>query len=256
MDPLQTLKNIYDVAKLIYDYAELVKGNSAQCKRLADRVRIVTTALHKLDKQKDLEQYKKALEALHQCLVDIREFVKQFTEAKWYLRIIKAQNYQPKINEFNKHLEEAINQLNLGLNAQQIINHEQDKADQAADQAALKEQYEKILNLMQDETRENQQFRGDMQDGQEILRKQLDSVQRLVQYAVTGKHVKLPIDAHFVASWVDILCQEKIADGSFGKVYKALWKNQPIAVKVIEGVVTPDAQAQFTREIQMSKNIK
>ena len=256
MDGISILQGIYEVARLIYDYTELVKANKSQSRRLAERVKIITSSLHRLDTMKDLSHYLVALEKLQQTLQEISEFIKQFTDAKWYTRLLKAHNFQSEYEEFNQQLEQAINQLNLGLNAQQIINRTQDKEDQQADQAALQSQYQALYALLEKDVAERQQYHGEQAERQELIAKQIESMKALLSGAVLGKPVsRSPVAEHLQVSWFDIDCRQKIAEGSFGKIYEARWKGQPVAVKSIEGSLSAADKAQFIREIQIMSRL-
>lgn len=256
MDPTTALSYIYEAAKAIYSYVELVKSNKSQCKSLADRVRIITAALDKLDKQEDLNNYLPALLELLACLNEMSELLQEFTNAKGYMKFIKAKSYNPKFDAFNNQLERAINQLNLGLNAQQVINRDQDKKDQQKDQEALKGQFNDVFQLVKQDIQDHQQFQGAVQDKQELLTRQMEAVQKMLEVSMLDKPAKpLPIDAHFVASWADIRCRRQVGEGSFGKVYEAEWKGQTVAVKLIGGLTDPKSNLEFIREVKIMSRL-
>ncbi len=148
MPILEIIESIYSIAKKVRNRSKLVKANMAQCNTLADRVDIVVAAVNNLEKIPNNEQYKPGLEAFEVCLKECLEFVDEYTKEKsWFKKILKAGTAKEKFEDLNDQLQKAIPQLSLGLNAQQIINREQDKKDQEKDQAYNNQQQEEILFL-------------------------------------------------------------------------------------------------------------
>ncbi len=71
-DLTSVLGNIYPVKKLTCAQAQLAQANQKQCKRLAERIRIIEQSVCDLEKIKDKDQQKKRLNdllmGLQRCL--------------------------------------------------------------------------------------------------------------------------------------------------------------------------------------------
>jgi len=263
VDAVSLIQNIYVVSKLIYDQAELAKANKSACKTLARRVSIIHNSLNGLESARSSNQYIEPLQELHEHLLKIKEFISQFNHIKWYVNFIKARLDDAKVSEFSKQLESSIQRLSLGLNAQQIINHEEDRKNQETFAKEFSAQQSEMYDLLAKEVELNNHFRGTQIDQQEVMQRQLQSLQQLL--SSVAKNVKpgfhpasAPIDKYFMVAWMDIQFQEKIADGSFGKIYKAEWKGQPVVVKAIEGVPPGESagKRQFVREVQIMSRLR
>ncbi len=253
------LSSVYAVAKAVYEQVELVKANQAQCKRIAERIEVIVKAVKKLDGIKDGEQYRPGLVALKTCLDNCLVFVKNFSQDKsWFKQVLKAGTDEKKFALLNDELEKTITQLNLGLNAQQIINREHDRADQKHDYHALQKQQDVIIQLNQKANGALQKLQLQQQEGNAILAQQLASMR--MQIAAVFAHgpvkKKTPIDANLMVPYYEIAFDEKLAEGSFGKVYLGQWCQQSVAIKTLEGKLSAEDMHEFTREVNILSRLR
>lgn len=254
IDPKSAIENIYIVAKLIYDQVQLVKANKAQCVSLANRVKIVEEAVRGLDKLGNRQQYDAALKDLLEGLKSCLELVKKFSESGRFSRwILRAGTYKEEFESLNTELQKSMLQLNLGATAQQLMNREQDKKDQAEDFGFIQRNQELIIELHKKELEEIQQVKLTQQEQHEVLLLQLASLKNRMS-ELTNKGPR--ITAHHTIAYYDLEFEAKIAEGSFGKVYRGKWDGQIVAIKVFEGRLTEREEEQFSREVGIMKNLR
>ena len=147
MDAVAIAKSIFIIAKQIYDQIKLAKANQEQCKELEERIRLIISAIPKLEDLPKDEAYRQSLLALQKKFTECLNFIKQFSDTKWYLRILKAGNHQAQFVALHQDLHQAIQQLNLGLSTQQIIDRAEDRIQQQQDAEFIKKNQETIITL-------------------------------------------------------------------------------------------------------------
>jgi serine/threonine protein kinase len=247
------LHSIYAVTKLIYDQVQQVKANQAQCQRLYERVTIVTQAIKQLETVKDAEHYRSGLFALQKCLQNCLALVQTFVQKEgWFKHVLKAGMDKERFESVNAELQTAIAQLDLGLNAQQIINREHDKVDQAKDNAAIQAQQDTIIKLNQEELKKIQELHLHQDELHMILMQQLTSMREQIKVLnVAQPLAKPPIDPKLVVPYFDIVFEQKIAQGFLGKIYRGRWCEQTVAIKTLEGELSSADAQQFIREVNI-----
>lgn len=250
------LSNIYTITKAIYDQVQQAKANKAQCQRLYERILIATQAIKQLEKIKDAERYRPGLFALQKCLQNCAEYIKTFADQSWFKRVLKAGAGKEDFEKLNTELQIAIAQLDLGLNAQQIINREQDKVDQAKDYADIQARQDMIIKLNEQELKKIEEMRLHQDDLHEILVQQLASMREQIKALnIHQTFVKSLIDPKLVISYFDLVFKQKINEGSFGKIFMGQWSQQTVAIKTLEGKLSPEDQAQFIREVEIMSRL-
>jgi serine/threonine protein kinase len=257
LEPTQAIVVIYSITKVIHDQIQLVKANKAQCVRLYQRIDIITQALRGLDQIPDSAQFKQGLNNLQTCVEGCQTFIEQFTDKFWFKHILRAGAYQGRFNELNKQLKSAMNLLNLGLDAQQIINREQDKKDQQEDYQNILAKQEEIIQLNQKELSHIQKLEMQQQEQNQILLRQLQSMRCQIQRLnINRPQLESPIDPHFAIPYFDIMFDSVIGKGSFGTIYLGRWCEQPVAIKALEGQLTPEDWQQFIREVNIMSRLR
>ena len=257
MDAVSAIKNIYVVARLIYDQVQLVKANQAQCRTLVKRIKIIETAVKGLEKVQDKKQYDQGLNELLEGLQQFLELIKQYSNASWWARnILKTGTYQAQFQGINQVLEKSVLQLNLGLAAQQIVNREQDKADQAADFAFIKENQALIIDLNYKELEEIQKLHLQQQEQHQVLLLQLASIRGQMNGILQAKPgIKLGENKHHIP-YFDLVFEQKIASGAFGTVFKGRWNQEAVAIKTLSGKFTEKEEALFAREVAIMSDLR
>ena len=257
LEPTQAIAVIYSVTKIIHDQVQLVKANKAQCFRLYQRIDIITQTLRGLDQILDSAQFKQGLNNLQTCVEGCQTFIQQFIDKLWFKRVLRAGTYRGRFSELNKQLKNAMNLLNLGLNAQQIINREQDKQDQREDYQNILTKQEEIIQFNQKELNCFQKLKMGEQEQKQIISQQSQSMcYQIQQLNVNKPQPESPIDSHFAVPFFDIMFDGMIGKGSFGTIYLGRWCEQPVAVKALEGQLTPEDWQQFIREVNIMSRLR
>lgn len=257
MDPTSAIENIYSVAKIIYDQVQLVKANKTQFKRLVERIRIVESAVKGLEGVKDKKQYELGLNELLKTLNECLEFAKKFsTSSRWERWLLKAGNYKETFEELNNDLQKSLQQLNLGLAAQQVVNRDVDKEDQARDTAFIKDNQTLIVDLNLKQLTEFQSAHLHQKERDEVLRLQIAAMQSQLNRITAVKPLKGSIDDKHRIPYYDLVFERLLGSGSFGKIYLGSWEGQPVAIKTLEGAISPHEQDQFIREVEIMSRLR
>ena len=265
MDPVSSAKTIMIVTKAIYDHAKLVQCNKAQCKRLAQRVDMITTSVEELLKEASKrgpgaqDMYAVALAAFKVTLDDALKLVQSFGGKGWAHRVVRAHSHQGKFQGLYRRLEEDITQLNLGLNIKQVLDHKDDVADQQQDYQALLARQDEILKGNQEANAALQRLAMDDAKRHEVLAKQLavDAIGVGTVKPYESKEVKKRISV--LSCWYrffELAIDELLAEGSFGKVYLGRYREQPVAIKLVERELTVDERKEFIREVRIMKDLR
>lgn len=268
LSPQDAIGLIYNVANQIYTQVQTAKANREQCKRLQERIQIMVTAIKPLENLKPEEKktYQRGLNAFYETLLSAYELVRKFSNKKnWFVEVIKAGTYEGAFAQITKDLSLAIEQLSLGLNAQQIVDAKQDKLDQQKDHTSLLEQQDEILKYNKQMLEEVQHLKGNQQDGQAILVQQMISMKGKISDLLNRNNnennnnaikIKPPINSKYSVYFCDLLFDKKIGEGSFGKIYLGRWLEQEVAIKTIDGELTPAQQDEFIREVKIQSRLR
>lgn len=247
---------VFSLAMQVKEKVELVEANKSQCQRLAERIDIVIESIRGLETLPDSENFKQGLKALESCLYNCIELVDTFNKKKRFefaRKILNAGTHSDDFKAANNKLEKAMNLLQLGLNIQQIMNREQDKADQQADLASIHAQQTEILKLNQEQNEKLQEMSQNTAEGHELLMKQLSSM-RLRFDQMSSPKLRAEIDPKLMIPFYELIFKHQIGKGSFGQVYLAHWQSQAVAVKRIEHL-TDATRKEFIREINITSRL-
>lgn len=250
LDPTSALSNIYAVAKLIYAQVQLVKANQEQSKRLAERIQIIEESVSNLGNIQDKDHYQKGLNDLLSGLQNCLAFMQQLSQTSSFNAFFKAGNYNQQFASLNEELQKSIQQLNLGLNAQQVFNREKDKQDQQADIEFIKKNHAEIIKQVQKANAGIGQLDLDLKENHDIMLNQFASMKALI-LGLNKAGEKPPIDPHHIVPYFELVFDQKLDTGSFGQIYLGRWRGQVTVIKSIEGVFSEEDKAHFIREVQI-----
>lgn len=253
----EAISLIYTLAQKIYAQYQLVKANKAQCQRFHERTQVIIAAIQKLEHLPDKKQYEPGLNALSTTLSEALELMQAFSQSNWFMVIIKAGNHQSRFAALTEALRQNLEQLNLGLNAQQLINREQDKADQQHDLAMIQHQQQEIIQLNQQAIAHMQYLRLEQQQGQNVLQQQLASLKAHLQALLKpAQPVKPILDPHLTVPFYELRFDQVLTQSDAGGVYQGRWLEQPVAIKMLEGDLTPQQLSEFSREVQILSRLR
>lgn len=250
-------QTIYSLATAIYNQVQLVQANKQQCVSLARNIQVIQTAVQSLEAKTAQTHFQEGLKDLHTCLQECLDFVTRFTLSKrWERWVLKAGNYKSAFEELNQKLEKASLRLQLGLLAQKVTDDEQNKKDQAADLAFIKQNLRLIVESNLSELNTSQQ-KLSQSDQADILALQKTAIQSQMDLMVDANQdpSKLIKEADRIP-YYDLVFKQQIAAGSFGKIYLGEWNGSSVAIKSIEGELTAAESSQFVREVKIMSRLK
>ncbi|CAF0785765.1 unnamed protein product [Adineta steineri] len=238
MDPLSILNNIFDIAMSIKQCVKQVKANENQCKRLADRIDAITSALKSLNNN-NLERLElrtallNFLTYIEQCL----EFIKKFNdESTWYIKVFNNQNFKNKFEELNLQLSQTATDLNLSINLKEIFDSKMDESDQRIDLYTIQSKLDEIASMMVQ--RSEEQFGRYKDIEQHICRRFNSFKHHLEQNINVAAHdsVKVRDEHAFVQiPYYDLMLEKMVGQGGFANVYLGKWlpQDHQVAIKII-----------------------
>ncbi|CAF1627372.1 unnamed protein product, partial [Didymodactylos carnosus] len=150
MEAYFILQGIVEVVIVIKNISYQVKANKKQCQRLVDRIYAIIAPLqtlenHELTSRPNIE---KILNGLSSCIDDCYNLILKFTTDNWFKKVFKHNGYKQEFDELNRHLSQYANDLNLGLNIQQLFDRQQDEQDQETDLADINTKLDDITTLL------------------------------------------------------------------------------------------------------------
>jgi serine/threonine protein kinase len=231
------LKGIYDVANIIYAQVKLAEANQEQCKSLVNRIKIILAAVKDLEKVKDSAQYRLALMNLHNCLKECQQLVGKFSSKQsWFVQVFKAGSHKEEFEALNNKLEQCLNPLKLGLLAQQIVNREQDRKNEAQDAAYIQQNLNRIIKLNQAAIQEikivgerQEKLNENVLARLASLKMHLEAQQQPQQQNPATN--KPRIHPSLAVGYYELNFTHKLAEGSLGTVYRGRWQEQDVAIK-------------------------
>lgn len=250
MTPLAILTDIIKIAKLINDRVHLVKSNQQKLLSLSETVQRVVASLQGLSTLPNQKQFKDSLEALQTCLIEANKFVRVLSKIGRMESFFKADDHAKKIDGFKTRVLELVPLLNIGLAAQQLIDNDRDRQNEEIDRQAFLQQQEQYFRDLQ----ANHLKRDDLED---IICRQLASLEiRLNQTpsALVSPPDESILPEELMVHFYDLVFYSKIGEGDLGALYSGTWRDQPVTIKSVEGIVTERERTQFINEVKrMSK---
>lgn len=279
---LETLENIYTVGKTIYDIVETVQANKAQCKRLAERVKLVEDSLRGLSDYPSSTQFASTLNKLNTHLEAIAHFVGKFSQKSTFKQTYKYSTYQARFVELNAELGELIPMLNLGLTTHQVVNQIHDEADQASDQAQwdqllaqqaeiqagqdrllqqgqkVGEQVEGVVGyLQQRDASFEQHIQAGFEKNQQEQAKMWAFLQQLQDRQPQGAAAEEPsTQPTNTIQLSDLILSDLLSEGQGGKVHQGEWLGESVAVKTLSGHYTQQAQEALVRDMKVLQHLR
>ncbi|CAF3699535.1 unnamed protein product [Adineta steineri] len=215
-----------------------VKANENQCKRLADRIDAITSALKSLNNN-NLERLElrtallNFLTYIEQCL----EFIKKFNdESTWYIKVFNNQNFKNKFEELNLQLSQTATDLNLSINLKEIFDSKMDESDQRIDLYTIQSKLDEIASMMVQ--RSEEQFGRYKDIEQHICRRFNSFKHHLEQNINVAAHDSFKVrDEHAFVQipYYDLMLEKMVGQGGFANVYLGKWlpQDHQVAIKII-----------------------
>ena len=265
MDPIATLKIIYETARVIQQTVKDVKANQKQCQRLGERIDAINSALKSWN-VRDLQrpELQKALNNFCDCIEQCLKFVTEFKDKTlWFVKIFNKQNYKERFEGLNLRLTQCATDLNLGINLKQIFDPKLDEKDQTMDLNDIKSKIDEIAYMMQQN--QDEQLRRYQSIGQNI-KDRLNSFKHHLEQSIVK--VSDPVKAREIGEeehafrhipYYDLIQEKRIGQGGFADVYHGRWlsHDHEVAIKVIRiQYLDERVKGDFTKEISMMYKIR
>lgn len=256
--PLSILKSIVSISNNIYKQAAIAKSNKKKIARLADRLKVVVSAIENLTELPRQQQFIEALQALEITVKEIEKFNEEFIDKTSVQKFFFSGGNKSKFELYSESLAGSLAQLNIGLSAQNLIDREQDRQDEEEDHKFIVSQLDEVLVQQEKTLRAIQETRLDKSDLEAIIARQMQSLKLQAEDYRQNKpeEPKSLLPAHQQINFYDVIFEKKIGEGSFGAIYAGRWREQPVAIKLIERVVTPSDREQFVREAQIMSRLQ
>jgi tRNA A-37 threonylcarbamoyl transferase component Bud32 len=294
MDPVFIAKTVIPICYQICSQAKAVPHNQRQCERLAERVALVCKTVEALipklpvssggmieqlegseaialapitstntlsgfsPRQSTRTQaYTENLLSLKDTLEESLSLIKSFSGEYWAYQYIYAGGDAKRFDSIYHRLDRDIQQLTLGLSVYQIINQEEDAKDKKADLQALLGKQDQVLSLAIEAKKKTQALELNEQDRHAVLLQQMESMKLLFLERVEAvKKKKSVISERLLVPFCDLSIDSFLAGGSFGKVYIGRWREQEVAIKMVEGELTESEQNLFIREVGLMEQLR
>ena len=210
---------------------------------------------------RDMRCFVDGLLSLKATLDDALQAVQKFASRSWFQRVIGSRQQLEIFTDIYNQLEQNITQLNLGLNVQDLLNKKQDQEDQKRDWADLLARQDEIkqLNLAAKQAVQKLALEKDARQSVEL--QQLESLELRFQEIATlisdsQKKKVSPIQRSLLVPFHELDIDGLLASGSFGRVYLGRWHEQVVAIKQLEGALTPAEEAEFIREVRIMSRLR
>jgi tRNA A-37 threonylcarbamoyl transferase component Bud32 len=265
MDPTAILNTIYEVAMVIKQSVKQVKANEKQCKRLAERIDAIISALKSMNNSNLQRSYlHKSLLNFRSCTEQCLEFIAKFNdETSWFFKVFHNQNFKNEFEELNFQLSQSATDLNLSINLKQIFDLEVDESDQKIDLYTIQSKLDEIASMMAQ--RQEQQLRHYEKIEQHICRRFNSFKHHLETNIIKATD---PVRAQEIAQeehafrhipYYDLIPEKHIGQGGFANVYRGKWLSQDheVAIKIIQIQQLGDrVKEDFVKEISTMYRIR
>lgn len=255
MDPVFLVQNIYKLVTAIKAQVEKVKANQQQCQRLAARIGLFSPHLGELKKRKDSAAFRADLANLESYLQQALNVLIEYSTKSSLQRLWGAGGDKERFAQLNQDLAEATQQLQFGVSAQHFLNAIQDREDQQADVAALKQQQTEILLQNQ---KVLQAVGQQPQIIEAIIGHQLGSIKRRLNLlALPPTEAKSetkatplspPIEEQIAC--YELVFEQPLAKGNYGQVFQGQWSGQAVAIRWHTDPLSVADMELFTQKAQ------
>ena len=258
MTPLQILQDIITIARAIKTQVDLAKNNKEKLKTLANTMQLLVSSLEGVSDLPNNRQFVQSLTEFQTCIRDTQDLVIKITKMGKMNRFFYAQSNENDLNDCKQRIIEFIPLLNLGLNAQHLMDRDRDRRDAIADREAFIAQKERALKEAQAAAKMDQHERD------AIILKQLASVRKqLEQQSPRSTPVSpmspttpvSPVPEELIVHLYDITFEQKLEESDLGSIYQGTWQDQPVTIKCFDHMITESEHKQLMREAQVMSRL-
>jgi hypothetical protein len=222
------IDTILSLVKKIYQQSQEVKFNQAQAKRLAERLKVVQQTITNVKPKVQGNVFNAALEAVYKTLIKIELLLQKLSGKNWFKRAIHANRYKEKMRILSDELRDSLQQLNVGLNVQQLFDRAQDKQDWKIDLTSLKQHQQEMIKLQANHLKALEQLGKEKALARQIAKQQLQSYKGEIEQLFRPSSVKATANPmNFFARAEETNNLPVLANLAFCDfVFKKSWLNQ------------------------------
>ncbi|CAF4065010.1 unnamed protein product, partial [Rotaria sp. Silwood1] len=204
------------------------------------------------------------LNRLWSCLKRCKNFVEEFSGRNWFKKLVCNVSDPDTFKTLNQELSKCAQDLNLGLNIEQIFNQERFEQARKSDLDEISRRMNEIAQLLMDDLQA--QFQQQEKKFDEVLEKRLESflfnLKQNLAKARNDEKAKALIaeEEQFLhISLNDLFLERRIGAGGFADVHLGTWlsRHQEVAIKTIRipNIPTDDIRKKFVKEISLMQSI-
>jgi serine/threonine protein kinase len=261
-DPYGVASTVFGITSMLYEQVKLVQANKKQFERLSERIAMIEKMIRGMNVIPRNDRYQEALVKFQGCVQDSLNFVQEFGSKCWFKKILCAGVYGEKFEALTTRLKEIMELMDFGMQVQNVINREQDRADQQKDQAELMSRMDEIVQLQQNEMAQLQKLVLKEEERQQILLAQFESLQQKLQAVLVVRPTEKSTtttsatEDKFAIPFYDLAIDGLLRKGTFASVYLGKWCEQQVAIKKLEGSIVEADRQQFQREVAIMSRLR
>lgn len=253
MSPLEIVHDIIKISTAIYQQAALAEGNRKKLNTLTNLIKIAVSTIDGLSTIPDNKQFILALHEFHNRIKHTNQKIGKIAQMKFFGRFCLARDNSNSIEECKQQIFDIIPLMNLGINAQVLMNQAQplmDKQRRQQDEEADKADFikEKETNLRES----HQATRLLEHELNQMIHTQLGVFSnRLNEQFSPTPSPALPLPEEFMASLDDIVFDQKLNESEFGSIYQGSWQTEKVTIKCFDHLSNEKERTLITREAQI-----
>ncbi len=266
---LSIVRDLMALGAALYRCVETAEANQRQAAYLCERVKTVLEPLRALEECPKSPSFQRGITGLEQCLRSAIELIQTFQNKNWMLRALQGGNYKKQFKHLNRNLDQAIGQLQLGV---QVAAYEEAKQAELAreDLKRIIERRDQIEERFQAEWKAHakivQQREVEIQARLSSVRQRMEELQHAPEKAKAGtlepveeiklevvkkKASKALIHSDYQVSYFELQIDRLLKRGDHSCFYLGAWLAQPVVIKRLEGEFDEVAYKHFQREAQV-----
>lgn len=278
------------LALAIYEAADNVDYNKAQCKNLGRTCSMIHERLASLPKEYQVvDTFKAGIEAIHEALEEAKLLILGYQDKHISFKLLSNAADAQQFLDINERLSRGITHLGLSLDIQSILNQDRIIAAQAADRQYFIENKAQLQKIAQQQLQTHDQLlavvstaernrQADQHLASSIQAEQAEAFTRqfdrrfdemsaqLANIMHQGSPQKtssqfealdpLPLATSYrCIDFCDVLFKNLIAKGDHAQVFQAIWQGQIVAVRRMNHAEVSQYQMQLHNEMQTLHDI-
>jgi tetratricopeptide (TPR) repeat protein len=204
-----------------------------------------------------MQYYVDGLRALKSTLEDALQLVQYYTNKSWFRRVLNAGTDKDSFEEIYQRLSECISQLNLGLNVNRLMDAKDTTEDANRDKMEFIARFDEIRQLNMEVNTAIDQVALDDSTQHEVRVEKIASIEaQLTAIKDSDAKPPSPFSRRLLIPFYQLILQQQIAMGSFGKIFLGQWHDQQVAVKQLKGQITKAQTREFNREVRIMSGLR